>query len=277
MKISIITMVYNRVNSIEDTIRSVLGEKELYSDVEYIIVDGKSKDGTMDIINKYREQIDVIISEPDDGIHDAMNKGIRKATGDFVFFIAGDDVFIKGALLRFVNDVKSDTEVWSGSIIMKYCGGYKYRYSSSDLSLLYEGVSLQHPATFFRKSAFEKYGYYNKEYKIAGDRELFLRFYTSGAKFQVSNLPITLFSMDGVSAFDFGDENLKLTIHYGMDKDIATKKAVKSYRFRTSNVRKIIEIIIERLHIYKIVYTLLGKGNVVVNKKDIEKYGLERI
>ena len=91
MKVSVITISYNSVFTIEDTIKSVLAQKDI--DLEYIIVDGGSTDGTLDIINKYKNKIDKIISEPDRGIYDAMNKGIKCATGDVVGILNSDDFF----------------------------------------------------------------------------------------------------------------------------------------------------------------------------------------
>ena len=87
--ISIITVSYNAVKTIEDTIVSVLGQT--YSNIEYIIIDGGSTDGTLDIIKKYEDKITYWVSEPDKGIYDAMNKGILKATGDYLFFLGADD------------------------------------------------------------------------------------------------------------------------------------------------------------------------------------------
>src|SRR5690606_11151151 len=91
-KISIITIVYNNVRDIEYTIRSVM--KQTYANIEYIIVDGFSTDGTLDVIEKYREEIAILISEKDNGIYDAMNKGLNVATGDYVLFLnSGDELY----------------------------------------------------------------------------------------------------------------------------------------------------------------------------------------
>ena len=88
-KLSVITVVYNGEKYIEDAIKSVLSEKNDY--IEYIIIDGASEDATLNIIEKYKNNIDVVISEPDEGIYDAMNKGIGVASGDYVVFLNSDD------------------------------------------------------------------------------------------------------------------------------------------------------------------------------------------
>ena len=99
-KISIITIVYNNVRDIEHTILSVLNQT--YDNIEYIIIDGASTDGTLDVINKYRGSIDVIVSEKDKGIYDAMNKGLSKATGDYVLFLGYYNIY---AASIFVDDI----------------------------------------------------------------------------------------------------------------------------------------------------------------------------
>ena len=104
-RISIITVVYNGASTLEQTILSVL--KQTYSRIEYIIIDGGSKDGTVDIIKKYQDRIAYWVSEPDEGIYDAMNKGIRHASGDWIYFLGADDILyniLHCMTTAFVND-----------------------------------------------------------------------------------------------------------------------------------------------------------------------------
>ena len=99
-KISVITVCFNAVETIEETILSVINQT--YSNIEYIIIDGASTDGTVDIVNKYRDKIACFVSEPDKGIYDAMNKAVKVAKGDWLFFINSDDVFINNECLQNV-------------------------------------------------------------------------------------------------------------------------------------------------------------------------------
>jgi glycosyltransferase involved in cell wall biosynthesis len=100
MKVSIITTTYNSALTIEDTIKSVLDQD--YPDIEYIIIDGGSTDGTMDIVNKYKDRIANIVSEKDEGMYDAMNKGIKLATGDVVGILNSDDIYTSNDVIRTV-------------------------------------------------------------------------------------------------------------------------------------------------------------------------------
>src|ERR1035437_10961175 len=107
MKVSIITTAYNSSLTIEDTIKSVLDQD--YPDIEYIIIDGGSTDGTMDIVNKYKDRIAKIVSEKDEGMYDAMNKGIKLATGDVIGILNSDDVYTSNDVIRTIVDkLKAD-------------------------------------------------------------------------------------------------------------------------------------------------------------------------
>lgn len=183
MKISLITVTYNSGATLRDTIESVLGQT--YKDVEYIIVDGKSKDNTVQIIQEYEPRFNgnmKWISEKDSGLYDAMNKGIMMATGDVIGILNSDDFFTSAEILQNVSDNMSQQNIdavygdihFVNSEDLKKTVRY---YSSKSFSRgkMRLGFMPAHPSFYCRKSCFEKFGYYKLGYKIAADYELLLR------------------------------------------------------------------------------------------------------
>ena len=193
--ISIITISYNSVNTISDTLKSI--ESQLMQDFEYIIVDGGSTDGTLEIINNC-SRVDKLISEPDNGIYDAFNKGINNSTGDIIGFLNSDDVFYDQNSLKIINDSFDEnidcvfgdlvyknsrgrvTRIWKGSPFKK--GSFRKSWMPA------------HPTFYCKKENYKKNGLYNDDYIIAGDFELMLRFFE---KYDIKSkyIPKTLVNM----------------------------------------------------------------------------------
>ena len=180
-KISVITVCYNSEKTITETIKSVLNQD--YENFEYIIIDGKSTDNTLNIINRYKDKIDVIISEKDKGIYDAINKGIKIATGDVVGILNSDDSFNGHNVLSKINSsffLKNEIDiVYSDVIFLDPTSKKIVRYYSSKffkLKLFRFGFQPAHPTFYAKKYLFDKYGYYDIKYKIAADFDLMLRF-----------------------------------------------------------------------------------------------------
>ncbi|MBB6327954.1 glycosyltransferase involved in cell wall biosynthesis [Algoriphagus iocasae] len=199
MKVSIITVTYNSSETVQDTINSIRSQD--YPDFEYIIVDGKSSDATVDIINNNLDVISKWISEPDNGLYDAMNKGIKMATGDIVGIINSDDFYHKSdSISQIVEAFENfDTEsVYADVIFVDPSNlGKTVRYYSSKrfaLSKFRKGIMPAHPTFFTYRRNFEKYGYYKTDYKITADFELLVRFLY---KYKLSShyLPIPLMKM----------------------------------------------------------------------------------
>lgn len=185
MKISIITVVYNNADTIEGTIRSVLGQT--YADVEYIVVDGASTDGTMTVVDRYRNQISMVVSEPDNGIYDAMNKGIRLASGDMIGFLNADDVYADAGVLSKVVDAVAhegldalfgDAEFFKA----ENPGRTVRRYSSVHFrpDRIAWGWMPAHPTLFLHRRIFDRFGSFRTDYRIAGDFELVARVFHGG-------------------------------------------------------------------------------------------------
>ena len=181
MKVSIITVCLNSAATMRDAIESVLAQT--YADIEYIVVDGASADETVNILNEYEKDIARIISEPDSGIYDAMNKGISCATGDIVGILNSDDFFESAGTIQQVVDgfcSGSHVDIVFGDVVFvgeSDLATVKRFYSSRKFRpwKLRFGWMPPHPATFVRRSAYEKCGQYSLKYKISSDYEMFVR------------------------------------------------------------------------------------------------------
>lgn len=182
MKISLITVVYNRVATIERAVQSVL--RQDYPDVEYIVVDGASTDGTRELLERYRPQLACLISEPDAGMYDALNKGIGRATGDVVGILHADDEFAHPGVLRRVAAYLQQhphVDALYGDVgFVRHENPDKIvRYFSSAIfkkSLFRFGFMPAHPSFFCYRKYFEQYGGYRTDLQIAADFDLLLRF-----------------------------------------------------------------------------------------------------
>jgi glycosyltransferase involved in cell wall biosynthesis len=208
LKISIITVCFNSEKTIEKTIQSVLSQN--YNNIEYIVIDGKSQDGTIKIINEYIDRIDYFISEPDLGIYDALNKGILRSTGDIVGILNSDDEFSKVDILStianyFIQDVKLDSII--GDVIFINKNEKKIRkYTSSNWknSWFSWGFMPPHPSFYCRRDLYEDLGLFNITFKIASDFDLLLRFLKINS-ISYKHIPMTMVIMKtgGVSTRGF--------------------------------------------------------------------------
>jgi len=179
--ISIITVSLNSQDTIRTTIESVLGQN--YKNIEYIIVDGGSTDGTLKIIDKYKYKIKKIISEPDQGVFDAMNKGIEIATGDIIGILNSDDLYIgKNTIEIIIEKIeKTQASICWGDLV--YIGKNNldkiiryWKSSSYKEGRFQDGWMPPHPTFFVRKEVYKKYGVFNLNFPISADYELMLRF-----------------------------------------------------------------------------------------------------
>jgi len=180
MKVSIITVCYNSAATIEDTIKSVLSQT--YPNIEHIIIDGGSTDGTLDVIERYRKKVAVVVSEPDRGIYDAMNKGIARASGDIIGTLNADDFYaypdVIESVVRVMEQSKADV-CWGDLEYVSFRDTTKvvryWRSSEYAPGKFRRGWHPPHPTFFVRTRVYEKYGTFNIDFKIAADYELMLR------------------------------------------------------------------------------------------------------
>jgi len=179
--ISIVTICYNTKNDIEKTILSVLALS--YPKVEYIVIDGGSTDGTVSVINNYRNKIAFFVSEPDKGIYDGMNKGIRASNGEWIIFMNAGDIFaspnvIGNCFLQIDNEVK----VIYGDRIAKYAKA-SYIEKPAPINELLFRFPIFHQSTFIKSDIMKEFEY-NTKFRICGDFDFFRKIYIRGDKFK---------------------------------------------------------------------------------------------
>jgi glycosyltransferase involved in cell wall biosynthesis len=205
MKVTIITVVLNGAKTIRSTIESVLSQT--YKDIEYIIIDGQSTDGTIEILNEYKDKIDLILSEEDKGLYSAINKGIELATGDVIGLIHSDDFYLDNLVIQRIADEfyeKNVDTVFADLIYVKDNNLEKVLryYSAKNFTpkQLTYGIMPPHPTFFVKKDIFKRYGYYKTDYTIASDYEMFVRLlYINKVSFSYINLPIIKMRIGGLS------------------------------------------------------------------------------
>lgn len=180
-KISIITVVYNNADFIRRSIESVLSQS--YVNIEYLVIDGGSTDGTISVIEEYSDQISVFITEKDEGIYDALNKGIRKATGDVIAILHSDDKYCnKHVVLNVMKHMEKEKSefCFSDAVIVDSSSGRIMRYYMAHYFkkwMFIIGWMPPHPACFIERSLFDEFGLYSTNYKIAGDFDLLLKIF----------------------------------------------------------------------------------------------------
>lgn len=210
-KISIITVTFNSEKTLRRAMDSVLGQE--YENFEYIIVDGGSTDGTVDIIRSYKDKVTRWISEPDKGISDAFNKGIAMATGDIIGLINSDDGLMPDALRYVADSYDSDTDVYFGQLVI---WDEKSNTRVIDTPSLhynhYDANHICHPSMFVAKKAYDRYGIYDVSCKYVMDYELILRFQRLNAKFRLVPEPLAFFTLGATTTiYGYSRERLKET------------------------------------------------------------------
>ena len=190
-RVSIVTISFNQAQFLEQALLSVINQD--YSDIDYIVVDPGSTDGSRDIIERYRSKISKIILKPDRGPADGLNRGFEESSGGILGFLNSDDLLYPGAVssaVRFLNE-HEDIDVVSGhSKLVDPSGNYLRSMYSDRMSLMrciYGGVILMQPSTFFRRSIFDRAGRFKVENRASWDGELWLEMVRAGGKFAVVN------------------------------------------------------------------------------------------
>ena len=206
-KISIVTICYNNAKEIRATIESVINQT--YNNIEYIVIDGQSTDNSLDIINEYRDNIARIVSEPDKNLYDAINKGLKQATGDIVGLIhAGDRIFDPEVIQKIADHFNNnDIDIMYGNSILVNARDVPVRVNISPeykRSLARRGWMPSHQSIYIKRNLLDKTGYYNLDLHPSSDYEFFLRYFYFN-KFRIKKLNefILRFSMGGRSTRNY--------------------------------------------------------------------------
>ena len=223
-KITIITVVYNGAKYLEQAIESVLGQD--YPNIEYLIIDGGSKDGSVDIIRKYAPQITSWVSEPDQGIYDAMNKGIRMASGDLIGVLNSDDLLHENVISKIAHaaDQYPGYDYYYGSVSRMRENGEVYSeakpVAEEELDeRKYKQIPYPHGGLYMRKKVFEKIGLYNLDYTINSDYDLILRMLERNMKGFPLGFAVSRYRDGGVSGgYATFLERLKLLENHGVSR-----------------------------------------------------------
>ena len=200
--ISIITVVFNGGKTLEQTIQSVISQS--YKHIEYIIIDGLSTDGTLDIIKKYEDQISYWVSESDNGLYDAMNKGILRANGEIIGMINSDDWYETCAVDLIVKAYKENPEkkIFHGDRFDVSQEGAKTikRFHSSDLKFLFYGMTYNHPSMFVHKKVYEYCSYDTSLIALSDYQFVLTQFFKNKSMFHYIPTAYVNYRLDGVSA-----------------------------------------------------------------------------
>lgn len=194
--VSIVTVVYNGEKHLEETIQSVL--KQTYDPLEYIVIDGGSTDGTLNIIRKYEDSIDYWISEKDKGISDAFNKGIRCAQGEIIGMINADDWYDPDCIASVMEHF-SKADILYGNQQFWNNGEKTHLFIPNEPAMLEKEMVLNHPAVFVKRNAYQQFGLYREDFRYAMDYELLLRFWKHGVPFFHIDSVLSNMRYEGVS------------------------------------------------------------------------------
>ena len=234
-RLSVVTVVFNGETHLEQTVRSV--SAQTYDNVEYLVIDGGSTDGTLDIIRRYEDRIDDWVSERDGGIYDAMNKGVRYATGDFVAFLNADDWYESDALEAVAAVIEAEQDVEFVYADIKVEGENASYVWKGNAGKYWRGESIPHPACFMKRTLLQQ-NPFDLTYRLAADYELIVRIVQKGAKMAYLDKVVTNYRVGGASSnFDSRREVFRINKRY-FGIVYAMKRLTTDYLYRVINFVK---------------------------------------
>lgn len=286
--ISIITACFNAEKTIEQTIQSVLSQS--YNNIEYIIVDGASTDGTMEIVEKYKDRINIIISEPDEGIYNAFNKGLKASNGTYVMYINSDDKLLSEDSIKFLVDgifnFNYPVMIYGDIYLKNQISGFVKRINGSvTIEDLKKGKFPPHPATLIKKEVMLKFHGFNEKFKIAADTELIIKIMLAYPD-SIVYIPkvITEFSTGGISTNSknrelMNTENNEILCSYFQIKKQLVKNNDASFIKWIENLIFNNDIILDNVKKYNFNnIAIFGSGELsVLLSTQLNKYGVNVI
>lgn len=242
MKVSVVTVCYNAGDILEDTIKSVVSQT--HGDVEYIVIDGASKDGSVDIIKKYSDRIAYWVSEPDKGIYDAMNKGIQAATGDYIIFMNAGDRFADDRVLENAATRLNGETVVSGRWRRCYPNGLTKEARPRKIETMRREMPICHQSTFVRAD-YHKTHLFDTSYKFSADYGFFYKAWREGEAFSYIDILVADFlEEDGVSAKNIAESVKERIKAWEGEKCLALRKLDLEWQiFRIKSVKIIKNIL----------------------------------
>lgn len=265
MILSIVTINYNNAEGLKKTLASVTAQT--VTEFEHVVVDGASTDGSADIIREYAEKASYPVrwvSEPDKGIYNAMNKGLRMASGEYIEILNSGDTFATKESTAQMQDALKQTlfppilygnmlkDYGDGKLVRDNCGGTLFRPNS--FLYFYKGT-LNHDCAYIRRSLFEKYGYYNEEMRICSDWEWYVKAIAIGGEKTVyANVDVTIFDMEGVSESGGKNRDVIIQERRGYLEQVLPKSVLgdyDNYQFPIEQYRRL-----KKHHLWGAVYFL---------------------
>lgn len=245
--ITVVTVCYNAVNELEKTMLSVLNQT--YDNIEYIVIDGGSKDGTVDIIEKYANRLAYWVSEPDKGIYDAMNKGIRAAKGEWINFMNAGDEFVGWDVLeRFIPQIDRDVIIAYGDTMMRYSCKTILR-KNHPIEEMAHCMVPGHQAAFIRKS-YHQIHLYDISFKSSADFNFFYQAYFSKMKFQYIPIVVVNYEAErGVSSVNYRLVQMENARVLGKDKSLRWKVSL-FFILKFHYLKKILKSVLPNKIIY---------------------------
>ena len=238
MKISLITVCFNSESTIKDTLESVL--KQTYTNYEYLIIDGLSKDSTLDIVKSYEDKFDGklrVISEKDNGLYDAMNKGIRLAKGDIIGILNSDDILANRYVFQsIIENISEYDGIYSNMLMLDEKLDKPYRLIKSRPVSKKMGWHMPHPTLYLKRDVYNKYGGFNLNYRIAADFDFMLRIIKSDLKFKYLDEYFVYMRSGGVSTNGLKGYYKNFKESYNVLKKNKVKFPFISNSIRTLNV-----------------------------------------